>query len=88
MTDLLWQPSPEQLDNSQMAIFISQLNSELNLELLDYNDLHNWACENSDDFWAITAQKLGIQFKNPYSEVKTDTDFIDTEWFPGAAPDQ
>lgn len=48
----LWQPELEQLNSSQMALFIMQVNKKYNLALKDYASLHQWSIDYSADFWS------------------------------------
>ena len=84
MTDILWKPSKKLLEQSQMAEFKQHINHMFNLNLEHYDALHKWACDNPKEFWAQAADFLGLHFHSPYTAVKTDARFIDTEWFPGA----
>jgi acetoacetyl-CoA synthetase len=81
MKQILWQPSNDQLQHSQMTKFMNTVNKTFSLHLTTYNDLHKWACKQPNEFWGLAAKELGLRFTSPYTEVKTDSDFINTEWF-------
>lgn len=51
MSDILWQPGPERIENANVTRFRTWINDEKDLDLADYHALYDWSVANSEDFW-------------------------------------
>ncbi|MBD2206652.1 AMP-binding protein [Calothrix sp. FACHB-1219] len=58
-----WFPSNEQIQSTNIAALMKQLNVN------SYPELHAWSTQHRDEFWEITIQRLGIRFQKPYSKI-------------------
>jgi len=54
-----WWPSPERVARSNLAALMTELGVD------DYRRLHRWSVDHRDRFWAMTLDRLGIQFASP-----------------------
>jgi len=79
MTKPLWQPSEQQIKNTQMFKLMKQISTEHNAELDDYQQFHQWSVDNNELFWDAIWQHCGV-----VSEYKGDTILADGEKMPGA----
>jgi acetoacetyl-CoA synthetase len=82
---LLWKPTREQIQNSEMTHFIEFVNNKYDLSIEDYFQLHRWSITNIADFWATLWEYTDIIASHKYEKAVVDSDkFFDVEWFPGA----
>ena len=51
MNPILWKPTQNQIDISQIEDFRKQVNARFNINLKDYYALHDWSVSNIADFW-------------------------------------
>ncbi len=51
LSQQLWQPEKDQIDNSLLYHFISKINLKYQLNLTDYQDIYLWSVENNRAFW-------------------------------------
>lgn len=85
MTQVLWTPSKERVENSNLKKFMEFLAIKYGLKLGDYNQLHAWSVDNYQSFW-----KAIWEFGNPIAEntgdrITNNSDyFYDTHFFPDA----
>ncbi len=81
---LLWTPSPQRRDASQMAGFMRDICAKYGVELADYAALHRWSIENRAAFWAELWRQYGIIHSKPYSEVLQQDTMPGAVWFHGS----
>ncbi len=82
---ILWQPSVEQINNSQMNQFRIWVNRKYNLKFNDYNELYTWSVTNLDDFWASMWEFANLVYSKTYAKVLEPTDHISKcKWFIGS----
>lgn len=85
MRELLWKPSAERRENSEMMAFVRQLKEHHGVDFDDYRDLHRWSIENPELFWEEVWKYYDIIASKPYTKVVDDLKkFPGAEWFPGA----
>lgn len=58
-----WFPSPEQIQATNIAALMHDLNIHA------YADLHTWSTGNRAAFWNTMIQRLGIRFKQPHTQL-------------------
>jgi len=58
-----WFPSQEQIQATNIAALMSQLN------IASYPELHNWSAQNRSEFWDLMIQRLGIRFRKNYTKI-------------------
>lgn len=85
MAKLLWKPSRERVQLSNMTRFIAFVNKKYGLEIQDYGHLHAWSVEKIPDFWGAMWEFGGITASQGYDKVVDDLNkFPGAKWFPGA----
>ena len=81
----LWQPSPERINSSQMTRFMRGVETELGLQFNNYEELHRWSVEHTEQFWQLVWDHLQIVSSRNCDQVLTDADqFPGARWFTGA----
>ncbi|NEO34219.1 MAG: AMP-binding protein [Symploca sp. SIO3C6] len=58
-----WFPSNEQIQATNIAALMHQLN------LSSYPELHTWSVQNRAEFWKVMIQRLGIRFREKYTQI-------------------
>jgi len=83
---ILWQPSVEAIQNSQIRKFQLFLKENLNIEIGDYNSLHQWSIKNPIFFWQALWDFYQVIASKPPLKIKCSTGkaFYQTTWFEGA----
>jgi len=81
----MWQPTEEQINNSQMMDYIQFVNQKFGLSLKDYSQLYDWSIEKAEDFWGSFWEYSKIIHHSPYSDVVDDISKMPgAKWFEGA----
>ena len=81
----MWQPTEEQINNSQMMDYIQFVNQNFGLSLKDYSQLYDWSIEKAEDFWGSFWEYSQIIHHSPYSQVVDDLGKMPgAKWFDGA----
>ena len=68
---VMWTPSDERINSSQMFKFIKAINNKYNLDLISFSDLHIWSVNNKSDFWSSIwdfFEVIGSKGTEPYIE--------------------
>jgi hypothetical protein len=60
MSKLLWSPSPERIQSSNMIRFMRWINKRFSLSLKDYPELYQWSVEHIADFWGAWWEYTGM----------------------------
>ena len=82
---LLWQPSQQQIDDSQISQFREIVNRKYNLNLTDYNDLYDWSISCPEYFWESMWKFGHIIASESYTQICDDMSKMPgAEWFSGA----
>lgn len=66
---LLWVPSPEFKDNSNMREFMIWLGKTRGLKFEEYHELWNWSVTDIEGFWSAIWDFFKIKPSKPYDEV-------------------
>jgi acetoacetyl-CoA synthetase len=74
--DLLWEPSDELLEHSEMARFMRDRG------LSTYDELWRWSVEDLEGFWAAIWERYGVE--GGYERVLGSREMPGAEWFPGS----
>ena len=82
--DLLWTPSPEFAEHSNVNQFLHWLEQHKGLKLADYPALWQWSVDHLDDFWQALWDYFEIHSSTPHSAVLGSRAMPGAEWFPGA----
>lgn len=83
-----WQPTQEQIENTNMYKLMASVNSKYNLDLNSYADLQQWSVDNKKEFWKEVWNLAEIKHSEPYTDIYTE-DLNRKKvprpiWFPGA----
>ena len=66
---LLWQPTPERAERSNMARYIRWLAEARGLRFGSYDELWLWSVADLDGFWSSVWEHLGVTAHRPYDRV-------------------
>jgi acetoacetyl-CoA synthetase len=81
---LLWEPSKQRQDESNMRQFMAWLEENRGLAFHEYDQLWNWSVTDIEGFWSAIWHYFDIQAKTPYDEVLSDRKMPGAKWFTGA----
>lgn len=85
MNDIVWQPSQEQIENSQIHKFIQYLDHKYQIKLRNSDELYEWSISSSEQFWQIFAEFSQIKFTNPAEHILINSDdMLNAKWFVGS----
>ena len=81
---LLWEPSEEAKQRSNLRRFMQWLEREKGLHFETPDELWLWSVEKLEDFWAAIWDYFQIQSSKPYQAVLVERKMPGAQWFPGA----
>ncbi|MEH7110065.1 acetoacetate--CoA ligase [Bacillus sp. JJ1764] len=81
---LLWEPSQQLQDASNMKKFMNWLSETRGLHFETYDELWNWSVTSIEGFWSAIWHFYEIQTKTPYKEVLSAKKMPGAHWFSGA----
>ena len=85
MTKPLWEPSEEQIKQSNMYAFMSGVNQKYDKDFKQYADLYQWSVDHIDQFWSQMWEYADIIASKPYDQVIDDAGKMPgAKWFFGA----
>lgn len=85
MSKLLWTPSKERIESSNMYHFLGWLNERYSQTFSGYPQLYQWSIENLTDFWGALWEYIGVLASKPYDQVVDDAAKMPgAKWFSGA----
>ena len=85
MGKLLWTPSEQQIQDSNMYRFMTGVNRKYQKNFTTYPELWQWSVDHIPEFWAEMWDFAGVIASQPYDEVIDDvTRMPGTLWFKGA----
>ncbi len=85
MTQPLWQPSLQQIEQANLTRFIGYVNGRYGKDFKDYRDLYGWSVSEIADFWAALWDFLPILHSRGYDQVVDDPYRMPgVRWFAGA----
>ena len=83
MSEPLWRPSLEAVEQSQLSIFTRWLSDRTGENFEDYHALHNWTVKNPGQFWRSYWQFSGlIASRFDGADVENLNQFPGARWFP------
>jgi acetoacetyl-CoA synthetase len=83
--ELLWQPSPEAIERSNMIAYMRWLEAERGLAFGgDYHALWRWSVTELEGFWASIWEFFEVHASAPYDRVLGSREMPGARWFPGA----
>lgn len=85
MRKLLWKPTREYINTTNMNSFINYVNGKFDLKICDYVSLYSWSVNFPTDFWDSLWHYLDIKCSKAYSTPVDDiSKFPGASWFVGA----
>ncbi|MBW2369350.1 MAG: acetoacetate--CoA ligase, partial [Deltaproteobacteria bacterium] len=85
MAKMLWKPSDEKIQQTNMFCFMTQINEKLGLNLSNYEQLHQWSIDNIPAFWEAMWAFAQIKASADYTQVVDDVAKMPgAKWFTGA----
>jgi len=85
MSKVMWQPSTERAEASQMNQFRLFANKKYGMELDNYRDLYNWSVNEITHFWeAVWSFGKPVISKDYQQVVDDDSKMPGAKWFSGA----
>ena len=83
--EVLWRPSQEFVDRSNLIHYLGWLRSEKGLYFQTYDEVWQWSVQNLADFWESIWQYFHIKSYTPYKQVLSADPMPDTRWFEGSS---
>jgi acetoacetyl-CoA synthetase len=82
--ELLWTPTPEFVERSNMAAFMRWLARERGQSFSTYEELRQWSVRDLDGFWSSIWDYFSILSDTPYQRVLNSTGMPGARWFEGS----
>jgi acetoacetyl-CoA synthetase len=82
--EVVWNPDPGLLVNSQMSRFRRWLDDERGLDLADYDSRWRWSVAEPEAFWSAVAEFFRVCFHDRPNSVVEARVMPGARWFPGA----
>lgn len=83
-TDILWSPSTEFKQNSNLQSYITWLNKKQIVLVDNYQDLWQWSVDFPSDFWKSIWEYFEIIHEGNFEEVLSSDPMPHTKWFEGS----
>ncbi|MDX6582471.1 MAG: acetoacetyl-CoA synthetase [Solirubrobacterales bacterium] len=81
--ELLWEPSAETIERSNMTRYMRWLEAERELSFDgDYDALRHWSIDSLDEFWASIWEYFDVQHSGDPGTVLADRSMPGAKWFP------
>ena len=85
MTRILWKPSAERINNSNLKLFVEIVNQIYDTDIVDYDEMYKWSIDNIPEFWEQMWDFAEIIASESYEEVIDDVEKMPgAKWFEGA----
>jgi acetoacetyl-CoA synthetase len=81
---LLWQPSPETIEQANLTRYMRWLADHHELRLTTYPDLWRWSVDNVGLFWQTIWEFCDVKASRQANEPLVSSDMPGASWFPGA----
>ena len=82
MSNILWKPSIDTISKTHIYKLKKYINKKYNLDISNYNQLHQWSIQNIDLFWEVMWKKLDIVFSEKYTSViENENSMLESNWF-------
>lgn len=86
MTEALWTPDQERIQNSNMARYLTYLATEYALKFEHYQQLHQWSIDNKELFWSSIIRffdlKGNFELTDLTKVMEQNPSFYKCRWFP------
>ncbi len=83
--ELLWQPTPQAIERSNLTAYTRWLASERGLHFDDYEALHQWSVDSLEDFWRSIWDRFEVQVDGEPEAVLAERVMPGARWFEGTA---
>ena len=85
MGKLLWSPSRDRIESTNMWRFMQFVNEKNDQNFNDYASLYQWSINEMQAFWSTVWEFAEIKASETYNEVINDVNKMPgAQWFPGA----
>lgn len=81
---ILWSPSKEFVNNSNLEHYQQWLRNKKELSFKDYQELWDWSCANVEDFWESLWEYFGVISHSEYTQILSSHSMPGVQWFEGA----
>jgi acetoacetyl-CoA synthetase len=82
--EILWAPTPEMVERSQLTRYIRWLAENRDLHFDDYHALWRWSVTEIEEFWGTLWEYFEVIADPPYEEVLRERVMPGARWFEGA----
>ena len=83
--DKMWQARTSDIANANMTQFLHFINQQQKTSLSNYQALHQWSVQASEQFWQSLWQFCGVKASKSAEQVLKEGETIaKAQWFPGA----
>jgi acetoacetyl-CoA synthetase len=82
--ELLWEPSPADVESARLTDYMRFLERTRGLRFEGYADLWAWSVRELEAFWASLWDYFGVRAARGYDAVLPDRAMPGARWFPGA----
>ena len=80
----LWEPSADQIAQSNISKYIKWLSESRSLNFANWDELYAWSVKHNVDFWQSIWELSKIRHSTPYNSVLTNSNMPGARWFEGA----
>jgi acetoacetyl-CoA synthetase len=80
--ELLWEPSAELVERSQLREFMRWLERERGHSFADYHGLWQWSVDDLDEFWSAVWEFFDVQADGDPQPVLASREMPGAQWFP------
>lgn len=80
---LLWKPSDEYKENSNIVSYIHWLRKHKSLNFEGYQDLWEWSVANIEEFWISIIDYFDVIYDGQITKVVDTNEMPGIHWFPG-----
>lgn len=81
--ELLWRPSVERVERSQLVKFTKWLKTERGLSFGSYDDLWRWSISDLDGFWSAIWQYFDVISDGSPETIVSGKEIFGAKWFAG-----
>ncbi len=83
MRPILWEPTKESIENSNLLRYQGWLKDKRNLHFNNYEELWKWSVDHIDEFWESLWEYFSIIHEGNFSSVRSPQPMPGTRWFEG-----
>ncbi len=83
MRPILWEPTKESIENSNLLKYQAWLKDKRNLHFNNYEELWKWSVDHIDEFWESLWEFFSIIHEGQYASVRSPQPMPRTRWFEG-----